>query len=78
MRYVVLLANCDPKVTSSPLKPSVFLSGYTKFPAERGIYETVLKSNRLHKSIGKKGFSINEPEKGFNSFTKNLSDLFSS
>ena len=51
--------------------------GYTKFPAERGIYETVLKSNRLHKSLGKKGFSIIEPEKGFNSFTKNLSDLFS-
>lgn len=52
--------------------------GYSKFPAERGIYESVLKSNALHSKVGSNSFSIINPEKNSNNFSKNLVELFSS
>ncbi len=52
--------------------------GYTKFPAERGIYESVLKSNALHKKTKAKYFSLIHPEKNPNAFSDRLSDIFNS
>ena len=50
--------------------------GYTKFPAERGIYESVLKTNKIHKSTSKNKFSLVLPDSDENTFSKNLVEIY--
>jgi hypothetical protein len=50
--------------------------GYTKYPAERGIFTTIFESNGLHKKKKGKEFQLINPSKNNDEFSKNLSALF--
>lgn len=49
--------------------------GYTKFPAERGIYESVLKANKIHRKISDREFSL-ILDSNSNTFSKNLARMY--
>lgn len=50
--------------------------GYVKFPAERGIYESVLKSNGLHKCMFDNEYGLVNPSDNSNEVSNSLSKLF--
>jgi hypothetical protein len=50
--------------------------GYTKYPAERGIFTTIFESNRLHQKKKGTEFQLVSPSKNNDEFSKNLSMLF--
>ena len=50
--------------------------GYTKYPAERGIYSSVLASNNLHQKTSHKEFKLVNPDQNKDEFSKNLAIMF--
>ena len=50
--------------------------GYTKYPAERSIFSSVIASNNLHKKKGGKEYKLINPSKNNDEFSQNLALLF--
>ena len=50
--------------------------GYTKYPAERGIFSSVIASNNLHQKKGGKEYKLVNPSKNKDGFSQNLTLLF--
>ena len=50
--------------------------GYTKYPAERGIFSSVIAANNLHQKKGGKEYKLVNPSKNKNEFSINLTLMF--
>ena len=50
--------------------------GYTKYPAERGIFASVIASNNLHQKKGSKEYKLINPSQNKDEFSQNLTLLF--
>ena len=50
--------------------------GYTKYPAERGIYSSVIAANNLHQKKNSKEYQLINPSKNCDEFSQNLTKMF--